>query len=373
MKRLSAGPKKILCSNDASPFLYYAWPSITRLPDGTLAMAASGLRLEHICPFGKGVICYSRDEGKTWSHPSVVMDTPLDDRDCGLTVFGDNRVILTSFNNTTAMQRFHNDRRRNRAKSDLEKAKCDLIDAYLNYVDQLGTQSDYIGSTYRISDDGGYTFGPFRRMPVTAPHGPCRLNDGSLLYVGRRFSDDDSFDDGAKPYVECWKLDENDEPYFFSAIENISDEHGVINSCEPHAIQLPDGTIIVHIRMERGGEHRFFSVWQSVSTDGGKTFSRPEPLLPPTGGSPAHLLLHSGGTLISVYGYRNAPYGIRAMLSRDSGKTWDTDYILDDECTNGDLGYPATVELKDGSLMTIYYENVNGCSRIMQRVWRLPE
>ena len=67
MKKLNAGAKKILCANDTSPFRYYAWPSITRLPDGTLAMAASGLRLEHICPFGKGVIAYSRDEGETWT------------------------------------------------------------------------------------------------------------------------------------------------------------------------------------------------------------------------------------------------------------------------------------------------------------------
>ena len=72
MKRLNAGPKKILCANDASPFNYYAWPSITRLPDGALAIAAAGLRLEHICPFGKGVICYSRDEGETWEYLSTV-------------------------------------------------------------------------------------------------------------------------------------------------------------------------------------------------------------------------------------------------------------------------------------------------------------
>ena len=80
------------------PIFYFGWPTVTRLPDGTLAMAASGFRLEHVCPFGKGVIAYSKDEGESWTHPAVVIDTPLDDRDCGLTCFGEGKVILTSFN-----------------------------------------------------------------------------------------------------------------------------------------------------------------------------------------------------------------------------------------------------------------------------------
>ena len=105
MKTLAAGRKTVLCQNADSPFFYFGWPTVTRLPDGTLAMAASGFRLEHVCPFGKGVIAYSKDEGESWSHPAVVIDTPLDDRDCGLACFGEGKVILTSFNNTTAFQR----------------------------------------------------------------------------------------------------------------------------------------------------------------------------------------------------------------------------------------------------------------------------
>lgn len=45
-------------------------------------------RLRHVCPFGKGIICYSYDEGKTWTKPAVVIDTPLDDRDCGIVAYG---------------------------------------------------------------------------------------------------------------------------------------------------------------------------------------------------------------------------------------------------------------------------------------------
>lgn len=370
MKNVNTQPKETLCANSDSPFMYFGWPSITRLPDGTLAMVTSGLRLEHVCPFGKAVICYSRDEGKSWTHPAIVIDTPLDDRDSGIVPFGKNRVIFTSFNNTTVFQRNHN--RRNHFSPDpVRRAKADLIDAYLNYVEAQGDPNRFVGSTYCISEDGGYTYGEVKISPVTSPHGPCELSDGTLLWVGRRFSKDDSFDDGSIPYIQVAKLNEKDEFEVVSSIENIYDEHGILLSCEPHAIQLPSGKIIVHIRVQRGGEHRVFTIYQSESTDGGKTFTKPHQILEDLGGSPAHLMVHSSGKLISVYGYREAPYGIRVMFSDDEGETWDTDWVIDAQGQSGDLGYPATVELKDGSLLTIYYENTDGESSIKQNIWKL--
>ena len=371
MKQVKTQPKQVLCANSDSPFMYFGWPSVTRLPDGTLAMATSGLRLEHICPFGKGVVCYSRDEGRTWTAPAIVMDTPLDDRDSGIVPFGkEQRVIFTSFNNTIAFQRRVNAPRHSNA-APVVRAKAALIDAYLNYIEVQGDAERFVGSTYRISEDGGYTFGAVKIAPITSPHGPCALNDGSLLWVGRRFSKDDTFDDGSTPYIQVYRLNDRDEWDYVSSIANISDEYGLLSSCEPHAIQLPDGKIIVHIRVQRYGEHRVFTIYQSESVDGGRTFSQPHQILTDLGGSPAQLMRHSSGRLISVYGYREAPYGIRAMFSDDGGETWDTDWVIDAQGQSGDLGYPATVELRDGSLLTLYYENTDGESCIQYNIWTL--
>ena len=372
MKSVRVLSKKVLCDNPDSPFLYFGWPTVTRLPDGTLAAVASGFRLQHVCPFGKGVICYSRDEGQSWSAPAVVMDTPLDDRDCGIVPFGRGRVILTSFTNTPAFQRARN---RDALKSPdaVARAKAKFIEAYLDYIEARGDFARYVGATYRVSEDGGCTFGDVKTAPITSPHGPCALRDGSLLWVGRRFSADDSFDDGAAPYLQAWRLNERDEWEPLSSIENIEDEHGLLLSCEPHTIQLPDGRLIVHIRAQRSGDRREFTLYQSESQDGGRSFTTPRRLLGHLGGSPAHLLLHSGGTLLSAYGYREAPFGVRAMFSMDAGKTWDTDWIIDAQGQSGDLGYPATVERRDGTLLTVYYENRDGRSRIMQIIWELPQ
>ena len=61
--RIIEQPKTII-DNPDSIFGYFAWPTVARLYDGTLAAVCSGFRLRHICPFGKAVISYSRDDGK---------------------------------------------------------------------------------------------------------------------------------------------------------------------------------------------------------------------------------------------------------------------------------------------------------------------
>ena len=55
---------------------YFGWPTVARLDDGTLLVASSGLALEHICPWGKTVLNVSTDDGRTWSAPRVINDSP---------------------------------------------------------------------------------------------------------------------------------------------------------------------------------------------------------------------------------------------------------------------------------------------------------
>jgi hypothetical protein len=64
----------------------------------------------------------------------------------------------------------------------------------------------------------------------------------------------------------------------------------------------------LHIRLEEEGkrsEERLFTLCQSISDDGGKTFVVPRPLL--NEGAPPHLLQHSSGAVICTYGRRKPP------------------------------------------------------------------
>ena len=331
--------KKIICSCEEGIHNYFAWPSVVRLNDGRLAMVASGYRLGHICPFGKVIISFSEDEGNTWSLPSVVIDTPLDDRDGGITAFGKSNVIVTSFNNSIEAQR---------EWSKNNKEYGVYINSYLDLVQKKCEWNKYLGSTFRISHDNGRTFGEIMRIPITCPHGPVAMPDGSLLYIGRKFSPDDSFQSGEK-YLSCYRLFQDGSYKFLSEIENVGRN---FFSCEPHAIVLENNKIIVHIRVQNN--EGVFTIYQCESYDGGKQFTIPHKLLSEKGGAPAHIINHNG-MLISVYGYRCEPYGIRAMFSRDEGETWGVDNIITESEESADLGYPTSVALNDGRILTVYY------------------
>jgi hypothetical protein len=62
------------------------------------------------------------------------------------------------------------------------------------------------------------------------------------------------------------------------------------------------------------------------------------------------------------------------MISRDEGKSWETDYVLRNDGASRDLGYPSSVELPDGRIFTVYYQQLTKgekCS-LVSTYWKLP-
>lgn len=368
MKIKKLGSATVIMSNPYGKANYFGWPSVARLQSGKIAVVASGYRYAHICPFGKAVISYSEDEGATYTVPAPIIDTPLDDRDAGILPFGKSNVIVTSFNNSVQFQRdcagwFAT------PKTDYEK----LITFFNKELDIISSEEEkiYLGTEFRISNDCGITFGEIHKSPITSPHGPCVLHDGTLLWVGRIFSANDTFT--KKDVIQAYKINPYDgSMQLVGFIPSLDNEQ--LNLCEPYAIELPSGKIICHIRvqgqMSKNGKS-VFTTYQSESIDSGKTWTKPHRILEPCGGAPAHLMLHSSGVLISTYGYREKPYGIKAMFSKDNGETWDTGYDIYVNGISDDLGYPCSIELKDSSILTVFYahEQIDTPAVIMQQKW----
>ena len=364
MSRKVEAQHGIVCRLEGDPFGYFGWPSIARMDDGTLVVASSGLRTQHVCPFGKTVLNFSRDDGRSWSPPVVIHETPMDDRDAGVVNLCGQSMLVSWFTSDT--RRY------------FDRPRLSAEDAAL-WEEALSTWTDemvdrWLGSWVILTEDGSTWSEPVP-VPVSTPHGPIRLASGDLLYLGKAgFSTADQHN--GQIMAACSR----DGGRTWTALGSVPLCEGTreSNYHEPHVVELEGGKLVGMIRFQYGDADRpaddqvNFSMFQAESEDGGLTWTQAKP----TGvyGSPPHLLRHSSGMLVCVYGYRQPPYGERAMISRDDGATWEPDLVLRDDGPDGDLGYPASVEMPDGSLFTIYYQKANAgekCSLLWTR-WRLP-
>ena len=116
-------------------------------------------------------------------------------------------------------------------------------------------------------------------------------------------------------------------------------------------VLLPNQRILVAMRSAEGGAYTA----TSHSDDGGTTWSAPVRISNERE-HPADLLLLKSGELLLTHGQRNKPYGVQVMVSKDNGTTWGANrMMLAWDGDHMDLGYPVTVQRKDGKLVTAYY------------------
>lgn len=129
-------------------------------------------------------------------------------------------------------------------------------------------------------------------------------------------------------------------------------------SIMPSTVRLNDNALLSMIRMRSRVDGQ--SAWwvePYVSPDNGKSwYLMKEPYID-NAGNPAHMIRLEDGRIVVTYGWRNAPYGIRARISTDNGQTFGDEIILRDDGDNWDLGYPRTVQRADGNIVTAYYFN----------------
>lgn len=68
---------------------------------------------------------------------------------------------------------------------------------------------------------------------------------------------------------------------------------------------------------------------------------------------PGHFLRLRDGRLMLTYGNRTADRGVDVRFSADEGKTWSRPVRVVDFQEDG--GYPSSVQLPDGQVLTAYY------------------
>lgn len=333
------------------PNRYIGWPGIVCTPEGTLVVSFSGDRDWHVCPWGKIQMTRSTDGGKTWSEAKTIVDTPTDDRGTGLTLAPDGSIIL-----------------QHHASPVFAKRDGPRYDKYDGHVARMGMETIKQWDAFWLhrSTDDGLTWRVQGQSPSHTPKGPATLDDGRLLMVRPKVSE--SHDLG-KTWNEIGQIerppaDRYDNRYAFLS--------------EQHAVDAGDGRLVALSRY-RTKDNLDHELRQTVSTDGGKTWS--EPAATGMVGYPAHLLRLHNGDLLAVYGRRLDPMGQRACISKDQGRTWLTDQeiVLSYAAPqgSGDLGYPSSAQLPDGTIWTVYYQVEKPAHgefpSLMATHWRLKE
>ncbi len=350
------------------PGRYIGWPTVAATRSGELLAVFSGDRDAHVCPWGKTQLVRSLDGGATWSKPVTINNTPLDDRDAGIIETAKGTLLISWFTSLAFEAPGH---------AAWQKLPTAVTDAWKRHSKKTGpeTRRAWLGNWVRRSQDNGASWGECIDSIVTAPHGPAQLSDGSLLYVGknRKVGGGDSQPPTAELLAAAVSRDDG-LTWTIAGYIPVPDDvkPGPEAFHEPHVVEAEPGRIVAMFRFH--GTPGQYYLWQTESDDGGLNWST----LHQTDiwGYPPHLIRLSSGSLLVSYGRRKPPFGERACASRDGGRTWDAqNEVVIADAPNGDLGYPASVQLADGSIITVYYQAENDREKtcLMATRWRLDE
>jgi Neuraminidase (sialidase) len=300
----------------------------------------------------------SKDEGTTWSKPRTIIDGPIDDRDAGVIETADGTLLVTTF---TSLAYVPSLQKAEANPDSWDKVRLARWRSVHNKLTEAERQAE-LGVWIIRSTDGGKSWTKPYTSIVNSPHGPIQLKDGRLLYPGKKLW---------SPGKEIGVSVSSDDGKSWEWLAPIPVRKGDAEAeyHELHGVETDDGTIVVHIRNHNPKNSR--ETLQTESTDGGKTWSEPHSI--GVWGLPSFLTRLHDDRLLMSYGHRRKPLGNQARVSEDSGKTWGEPMLISADGVTGDLGYPSTVQLADGSLLTIWYENMKDSPRavLRQAKWKL--
>jgi len=302
------------------------FPVLIQLKNGNLMGVFRG-GAPHVGVGGRLDTVTSTDNGRTWSKPKTVIDGPEDDRNPAFGQLQNGDLILAF----SVLRGYDATGLHLTAKKRSDR----VIDGVylMRSTDGGGTWSKPERSEpIHELQKGGATISSFGKL--------VQLRDGTVLM---------------SVYCEFW--DGRGNRAFVVRSHDNGKTWGDISLVgqdvnETALLGLPDGTLLAALRSVTTGH-----LSTSLSRDAGQTWSA-SVLLTKDMEHPADLISLKNGDVLLTYGVRNAPFGVAAVLSHDGGKTWDKEHkiSLADDTGNIDSGYPSSVQLRDGRIVTMYYQ-----------------
>ena len=311
---------------DAGAGGYQAFPDVCRLSDGRLLVvfyAGYGhvaMPNEQLPKGGRICYCTSTDEGHTWSPAEILYDSPDDDRDPSIVQLKNGQLICNFFSLRKATEP-------GKPWTGLGTWLVTSADLGKTWsVPRQVSASYYCSSPIRELSDGRLILGLYRELPNTSAGAVGLSDDGGTT----------------------WKIVD-------------IDNGGIRLDAETDVIELADGTLYAAQRPH---------MCVAVSKDRGNTWSVSQPIGFP-GHCPYFLRTHDNLILLA---HRVPATSLHYSL--DECRTWSQNVLVDS--VGG--AYPSMVNLKDGTVLIVYYEEGTGSSIRCKRLratqagieWLLP-
>ncbi len=303
-----------------------AWPNLTLLRDGTI-IAVFHNRPSHGQREGD-VDCWASRDGLAWEKRSTITrhepDTVRMNHAAGEAKNGDLVVLCSGWTNLKQPQR----------------------------PKQAAFRDDILRAWVLRSADGGRTWEKRDAFPVAEsgwseyiPFGDIWVGaDGALhtsCYQGH-FTDP-SQSTRTKGW-RSWHFQSDDDGWTWNPVSIIGPRHN-----ETDILPLGGKSWLAAARVDRMELIR--------SDDNGVTWQEPRPVTEKNEIN-GHLIRLSDGRLLLSYGVRvTGRRGVCAKFSSDDGRNWGKPLRLANTVDNGDCGYPSSIQLSDGTIVTAWYSN----------------
>lgn len=359
-------------------YLYSSHPHMAVLGDGELLVVFNQTRRSKFIfhpphdPQYRNLITRSPDGGVHWSPPEAVPDYRFSGVECAsLAVLRSGDVLLNQWRN-----RWY----------PLGLARAARPEDPLHFPAEFAAE---------LIESGELTTGdeispsPEEFAPWARGHGDCWVHasfDGGRAFTRSSIVDTRPFHGGygMRGVLELPDGDLllvlNDIPEFRTIFTVRSSDNGC-SWKEPQLVAFKDKHLFTEaaltllpsdeiLAMMRDDHTRIMHSCRS--TDGGGSWS--DALPNGIAGYPPNLLTLPDGRVLCTYGSRTPEFSIRAVISEDDGRTWSNrePFRIRGHLSNGDLGYPATCSLKDGTLATVYYcQDSLGVTGVEFTRWRI--
>ena len=347
--------KDIVIYHDDS--FYSAFPSIVRRLDGELIVAFrrapeprnfGTTSPTHTDPCSQLVLVRSKDDGQSWTPtPELIYADPRGGlQDPCMVQLDDQSILCTSYAWALIPES-----RGQKLKNPMRLGEFVFLGGVLLRSKDAGRHWATISLPRTYGEKRLDAFN--KPLPAYNRGAICQGKDGRLFWATVRENDQ-----GTATGVHLMVSDDRGDTWNYSCPIAVDDK---VTFNETSMYETPSGALVAFMRTADFDDHTVVA----RSSNGGKSFSKWEDAR--FQGHPHYALRLPDQRVLLVYGYRHAPFGIRARVLNAECTDARTapEIILRDDGGNGDLGYPWATMVADGQALVVYYFNKQDGTRFI--------